>query len=58
MQWNERCTCDSWVASRMIELKISTSRTEVRCDRCNGIMGWVDEPSHARKDNTDETRMV
>lgn len=49
LQRNEKCTCDSWEASRMVEYKISASRTEVRCGRCNGIVGWLDEPSPVKK---------
>jgi hypothetical protein len=29
--------------------KISDSRTELRCSRCRGLMGWWDEPSRAKK---------
>ena len=49
MQWNERCTCNGWKTSRMTEFKINVSRTEVRCGRCNGIVGWIDESSPTSK---------
>ena len=29
--------------------KISDSRTELRCSRCHGLMGWWDEPSRTKK---------
>ena len=37
--------------SRTIEFfKISDSRTELRCSRCKGLMGWWDEgPSRTKK---------
>ncbi|HEY0580421.1 MAG TPA: hypothetical protein VGC75_06910 [Candidatus Nitrosocosmicus sp.] len=36
--------------SKTIEFfKISDSRTEIRCSRCHGLIGWWDEPSRVRK---------
>ncbi|MDQ4073016.1 MAG: hypothetical protein M3162_01790 [Thermoproteota archaeon] len=38
------------VSSKTIEFfKISNSRTELRCSRCHGLMGWWDEPPRTRK---------
>ncbi|HZA68543.1 MAG TPA: hypothetical protein VE548_02510 [Nitrososphaeraceae archaeon] len=44
------CTCDRWtVNSKTVELKISDSRTELRCSRCHGLIGWWDEPPRTKK---------
>jgi hypothetical protein len=51
LHWTEDCTCNRWtVNSKMVEfVKISDSRTELRCSRCHGLIGWWDEPSHVKK---------
>jgi hypothetical protein len=36
--------------SKIIEfVKISASRTQLRCGRCHGLMGWWDEPPKTKK---------
>ena len=52
MRWIKNCDCNRWEfdSSKTIEFfKISESRTELRCSRCKGLMGWWDEPSKAKK---------
>lgn len=52
MRWIKNCDCNRWEfdSSKTIEFfKISQSRTEIRCIRCKGLMGWWDEPSKAKK---------
>ncbi|MDQ2685555.1 MAG: hypothetical protein M3Y25_06905 [Thermoproteota archaeon] len=52
MRWIKNCDCKRWEfdSSKTIEFfKISESRTELRCSRCKGLMGWWDEPSKAKK---------
>jgi hypothetical protein len=52
MHWTEDCICNRWKVTGMKTIdffKISDSRTELRCSRCRGLMGWWDEPSHAKK---------
>jgi hypothetical protein len=47
----EDCTCNKWLSdSKTIELfRVSASRTELRCSRCHGLMGWWDEPPRTKK---------
>ncbi|HYG00303.1 MAG TPA: hypothetical protein VD815_09435 [Candidatus Saccharimonadales bacterium] len=52
MRWIKNCDCNrgEFDSSKTIEFfKISESRTELRCSRCKGLMGWWDEPSKAKK---------
>ena len=52
MHWTDDCICNRWTKdSKTIEFfKISASRTELRCSRCHGLMGWWDdELAQARK---------
>ena len=52
MHWVKNCDCDRHGVdpTRIIEFfKISESRTELRCSKCKGLMGWWDEPSRAKK---------
>jgi hypothetical protein len=51
MHWTDNCICSRWMTnSKTIDFfKISDSRTELRCSRCRGLMGWWDEPSRAKK---------
>ena len=46
MHWTEDCICSRWMTkSKTIGFfKISDSRTELRCSRCHGLMGWWDGP--------------
>jgi hypothetical protein len=47
----ENCICHTWTSnSKIIEfVKISNSRTELRCGRCHGLVGWWDEPVSNKK---------
>jgi hypothetical protein len=51
LHWTKNCNCNRWMNdSKTIEFfKISDSRTELRCSRCHGLMGWWDEPPHTKK---------
>jgi hypothetical protein len=51
LHWTKDCNCGRWMTnSKTIEFfKISDSRTEIRCSRCHGLIGWRDEPSRVRK---------
>ena len=51
LKWIENCTCSRWITThRMIEFfKISASRTEFRCNICNGLVGLWDEPTRIKK---------
>lgn len=52
MRWIKNCDCSRWEfdSSKTIEFfKISESRTELRCSRCKGLMGWWDKPSKTKK---------
>lgn len=52
MDWTDDCICDWWMtSSKIIEFfKINASRTELRCGRCHGLIGWCDNgPAQTRK---------
>jgi hypothetical protein len=51
MHWTDGCICNrSTTDYKLTEFfKKSGSRLELRCSKCNGLMGWWDEPSHAKK---------
>jgi peptide methionine sulfoxide reductase MsrB len=59
MHWTEDCICDGWITdAKTIEfIKISAARTELRCNRCHGLMGWLDdEPVRIRKKKICQSR--
>lgn len=51
LHWTEDCICSRWITeSKTLEFyKISSSRTELRCSRCKGLIGWWDEPPRTKK---------
>jgi hypothetical protein len=51
LYWTKNCTCNWWTSySKRVEfIKINDSRTEIRCGRRHGLMGWVDESTRAKK---------
>lgn len=51
LHWTENCTCSRRLSgSKQIGfVKISDSRTELRCGRCRGLIGWWDEQPRTRK---------
>ena len=51
LKWTENCTCSRRETThRTIDFfKISASRTELRCNMCNGLVGWWDEPTRIKK---------
>ena len=47
LQQTKECTCNLWmIAPRKIEFfNVSASRTELRCSKCNGLIGvWDRQP--------------
>ncbi|MGE0390111.1 MAG: hypothetical protein AB7P13_08250 [Candidatus Nitrosocosmicus sp.] len=52
MHWIKNCDCNRLGLGmpKTIEFfKISKSRTQLRCSRCKGLMGWWDEPPQVKK---------
>ena len=51
LKWIKNCTCSRRITThRTIEFfKTSASRTEFRCNMCNGLVGWWDEPTQIKK---------
>lgn len=46
MPWSEDCACDREITeSKAIELDLSGLKIELRCSKCEGLVGWWDEPS-------------
>jgi hypothetical protein len=51
LHWTEDCTCSRRLpdCTPVEFFKISNSRTELRCGRCHGLMGWYDESPRTKK---------
>jgi hypothetical protein len=46
MPWIKKCTCDREKNDTdTMEFIIIGSRIELRCDKCNGMIGWWDDDS-------------
>ena len=44
MPWIKKCTCDREKSDTdTIEFMVIGSRIELRCNKCNGMIGWWDD---------------
>lgn len=49
IQFNEDCICDRRKFKGITPVKITETRTELRCVDCHGLIGWWDEVPKTKK---------